>query len=291
MATLIHAIRETPLCRYSSSAAPWDSIFLKDETQQTAGSFKFRSAFHRLINLPSQTHVVTASTGNHGLAIATAAKLLGHTAGVFVPANTPAVKLEKLRSLGAEVTVLEGDYTACRTEAKRWAASHGALYDASFDDPEIIEGHRHLLKEIDNQARGFGLRFHRYFVPVGGGGLLAACCRQWSTRRTPVIGVEVAGMDSMKKSLAAGRPVRVPPRPTVAEGLAVPQVGEVPFAVCNTSRPRIVTVTENEILAAIHLLRDNGIRAEGAGAASLAAALKWPANGGSCLCLISGGNA
>jgi threonine dehydratase len=280
-------IKPTPLTLYRGDSGGWKSILLKDETKQTTGSFKFRSVFQKMNLLGGVMDVVTASTGNHGLAVAAGSNFFGQRAHVFVPARTPPGKIQGLRSLRAQVTLVDRDYGACVIAAKAWASERNATYIESFEDPEIIQGHRHLLYEIDDAGHHFDV----CFAPIGGGGLLAACLLHWRETKTIVVGVEAGRAPAMKMSLAQGRRVRLSDCCSIAEGIALPTVGSVPFGMCRTHPPRIVTVSEEEITRAIKLLwAYNGIRAEGAGAASLAAALKSHEESQVCLCIVTGGN-
>jgi threonine dehydratase len=277
----------TPLIPYSGDPAGWRNILLKDETKQTTGSFKFRSVFKKLRSLETGLDFVTASTGNHGLAVAATSMHLGRNAHVFVPACTPTGKVQALRTYGANVIEVEGDYDVCVLTAKSWALANSAMYVESFEDPGILEGHRSLLEEID----GGGYSFDICIVPVGGGGLLASSLRHWEGSGKKVVGVEAECAPVMALSLLEGRPVHPPISKSIAEGIALPSIGVLPFEVCRALPPQLVNVTEQEICQAIQLLwKHNRIKAEGAGAAALAGALKISGEARTCVCIISGGN-
>lgn len=280
-------IRLTLLTPYRGGTAGWGGILLKDETKQATGSFKFRSVFKKLHSLETSLAFATASTGNHGLAVAATSMYLKKKAHVFVPLGTPSGKIHALKAYGADVFEIEGDYDVCVCTAKSWALANCALYVESFEDPEILEGHRSLLHEIDEA----GSPFDACVVPVGGGGLLASSLLHWQGFGKEVIGVEAECAPAMARSLAQGERVRLAISRSIAEGIALPSIGKLPFEVCRGLPPQIVEVSEQELCQAIRLLwKHNGIRAEGAGAAALAGALKIPGYGRTCVCIVSGGN-
>lgn len=276
----------TPLVPYAGPRGGWDAIWLKDETAQTTGAFKFRGNLRRLAACPPAQPVVTASTGNHGQGLAAAARVYGLPATVVVPARTPRRKLDGIRRAGARAVLLEGDYAACEAAARRLAAREGGCFVSSFDEDEVIEGHRTLCDEVDRS----GVEWEVALVPVGGGGLITACLRQWGGARA-VEGVEAAWAPAMSRSLAAGRRVTLDAAEGIAEGLLVRTVGRIPFRECRAHAPPVRLVTAAQVREAIRALwRHNGIRAEGAGAAALAAAAAHPRPGLRCLCIVSGGN-
>ena len=275
----------TPLVRYLGPSSARQEIWLKDESRQITGAFKARGNFHRLSKEIGPTHVVTASTGNHGLGLAAAAKALGHRATVFLPIDTPAAKRNRLAEFHAEIFMVNADYDGCAIVAREHAARLGAKYIPSFDDDGIIEGHRELCREVD----ATGLEFDTVFAPVGGGGLVTACVRHWRSGRR-VVGVELDQMPAMHQSLELGERVILPATTGPAEGLRVRSVGEIPFSTCMGAGIPIALVSIGQLQNAVRALwRFQGIRAEESGAASLAAAL---AGGGGhrCLCIVSGGN-
>ena len=280
-------IHQTPLIPYRGDPAGWGSILLKDETKQTTGSFKFRSVFKKLHSFETAPDFVTASTGNHGLAVAATAGRLKKRAHVFVPVGTSTGKIHALRTYGADVIEVEGGYDICVRTAKSWASANNALYVESFEDPEILEGHKDLLREIDEG----GYPFDICVVPVGGGGLLASSLMHWEGSGKVVVGVEAECAPAMARSLVQGEPVQLPISRSIAEGIALPSIGALPFKVCRSLPPQLVQVTEQEVCHAIRLLwKHSAIRAEGAGAAALAGALKIRGEARTCLCIISGGN-
>jgi threonine dehydratase len=280
-------ISRTPLIPYSGPTGTWQHLWLKNETEQVTGSFKFRGNIAKLATLPAGTHVVTASTGNHGLGLSKAAQIYQLSATVFVPEATPLIKLRGIRENGAQTVPVNGDYATCESVAREYALSRGYTFISSFDDEGIIEGHRSLFKEIDEAHIDVDI----VFVPVGGGGLISACIKQWGDSSKHIIGVQASLVPAMKLSLDEGARVTLPEVHGPAESLLVRQVGEIPFRYCSSYKPEIITLEFTEMERAVRLLWEyNGIRAEVASAAPLAAALSYTTSGVNGICIISGGN-
>jgi threonine dehydratase len=284
---------QTPLLLYSSPHTPWQGIYLKDETKQNTGAFKFRGNFHRLLGMSSMTDLVvtTASTGNHGVGLSTSARILGVQACIFVPATTPRVKFERLEKTGATIFTVDGDYDQCKHRSQTFAVETGAYYIPSFDDLTIITGHKSLFAEVEKQQDS---DFDTVFVPVGGGGLLAACIEHYKGTSVKIVGVELDSAPAMARSLAQGQRTILEHAEGRAEGLLVREVGSIPFEIAQQAQNlEIFLVTEEQIRYAIRLLWErNNIRAEGAGAAATAAALLYPRANRSqkALAIVSGGN-
>lgn len=277
-------IKQTPLLVCEHGLSP---IYLKDESQQETGAFKIRGVAKFLGADPSQGPVVTASTGNHGAAVATVADLLRRDAHVFVPDDTPAVKTRRITAAGAILHPYPGDYTSCASAAAEWADTNSGTYVPSFDEHRIIDGHAGLYREAQTQM---GRTPSTVFAPVGGGGLLAAGILSFDPGPTRVVGVELAGGDAMRQSLAAGHRLSVDVPRGVAEGLCVREVGRVTFRLAAWARVGIQTATVDELQAAVyHLWHFHGVRAELAGAAAFAAAYRARRED-AILAIISGGN-
>jgi threonine dehydratase len=285
----------TPLTRYQGMLPNGSVLWLKDETQQVGKSFKFRAALHRLLHEPAGSTVVTASTGNHGMGLALAASMLHLKVQVYVPAHVSDVKARALAELGAQVEKIAGGYDECVQAALSFSEETGAPYISSLDDPLVVEGHSSLFYELRDQLAREGAAIDALFVPVGGGGLLAGClqCYRGSTQR--IIGAELACVPSMKIALETNERVLLPPAKSCAEGMLVRQAGVLPFGLAK-EYPflSIETVTEDEIQSMQHKLwTNNSIRAEGSGAASVAAAVRFLEHSAERHCLaavISGGN-
>ncbi len=272
--------------RYKGPHSTWNEIWLKDETRQVTGAFKFRGNVAKLLSLPHDHEVCTASTGNHGYGMAMAAHLLGMRARVYIPRLTPLIKQTGISRTGAQIILIDGDYDQCEEVARHYATTSNAVYVSSFDDYGIIRGHQSLCEEIDLENRDCGV----IYVPVGGGGLLSACLLHWKHSKE-IIGVESESASAMYQSLHVGSRVTLSEARGIAEGLLVRKVGAIAFDTARLFDPPIALVNDSAIERAIALLwHYNGIRAEGAGAAALAAALATPGYGKRCLCILSGGN-
>ncbi|HET8844883.1 MAG TPA: pyridoxal-phosphate dependent enzyme [Ktedonobacteraceae bacterium] len=284
-------VRVTPLVRYQGKLSPVSELWLKDETQQIGGSFKFRGTYSRLLREPVGGLVVTASTGNHGIGVSLAAQKLGLRAYIFVPVHTSAVKLQKLTQLGARIEKIAGGYDECVQEALRFSSKTGAPYISSLDDPLVVHGHASLFFELRFQAT---LEPDRLFLPVGGGGLLAGCLECYQGTHMPIIGVELACVPSLKLALTSRERLLLPPATSCAEGMLVRQAGVLPFRLAqNYPDLSIDLVEEEEIQQTIRQLWENNtIRAEGSGASAVAAALRYldEVPGKHVVAIISGGN-
>ncbi|ATC64326.1 threonine ammonia-lyase [Nibricoccus aquaticus] len=250
-------------------------IILKHDYQQSTGSFKERGARNALLSLsPSERArgVVAASAGNHALGLAYHGAQLGISVTVVMPLNAPRVKADRCRQLGAHVLQHGATYDESASFAENLATQTGATYVHPFDDLTVIAGQATLALEAlfafpDADA---------FVVPVGGGGLLAGVATVVKALRPDalVIGVEPAHAPGLAVALHAGKPVRVPVSTSLADGLAVAKTGATTFAIAQQLVDRVVTVTEDELAAAVlHLHDTENTVVEGAGAAGLAACL------------------
>ena len=270
-------------------------VFCKLDLLQRTGSFKERGACNALLLLDDaqRAHgVVAASAGNHALGLAYHGKLLGIPVTVVMPRFAPLVKVATCRRLGARV-ILEGNtFDDARQLAVEIAARDGLTRVHGFDDARVIAGQGTMGLEILEDVPDADA----LVVPTGGAGLMAGVAVAAKALRPEIkiVAVETAAAPSFSASLAAGRPTRVPIRPTLADGLAVGLVGELPFAIAAPLVDRVVTVDEAEVsLAVLRLLELEKTVVEGAAAAALAAVL-----GGHCpelagkkiVLLLCGGN-
>jgi threonine dehydratase len=264
--------------------------WLKVETLQPTGSFKIRGALAAMAAAPDGP-VVTASAGNHGLALARAAGLLGREATVVVAADASRAKVTRLRRMPVSLVERGAGYIEAE-EAALELASRGATFVSPYNDPDVIAGQRTLGLELDTQLEGP----MTVVVPVGGGGLLAGVAL-WAAERgdVRVIGVEAEASTAFSASVAAGRVVEVPIGETIADGLAGGlEPGSVTVDIVRDSGVvDMVTVDEGELLAAVAALhREHGLVVEGAGAAAVAAVRsgKVPAPDGRIVALVTGRN-
>lgn len=279
-------------------AGPWsDGLWLKPESLQPTGAFKLRGAYHAMARLPERQRavgVVTHSSGNHGQALAYAARAFGAPCVVVMPEVAVAHKIEATRRLGAEVVLVPAAQRASRAAAL--VAERGLSPVPPFDHPDVIAGQGTVGLEIIEDLP----EVEQVLVPVGGGGLAAGVASAVKARRPSVrvIGVEPELAGDARESLAAGalrswsaeRTYR-----TVADGLRTQQLSELTLAHLRARLDGIVTVTEEEILAATRaLLWEARLVAEPSGAVALAGhrsatALAGSATGATVV-VVSGGN-
>ena len=260
-------------------------VWLKAENLQRTGSFKIRGAFNRIATL-SETEraagVVTASAGNHGQAVAWAAREAGVRATVFMPEDAPTAKMEATKSYGAEV-VLTGSGFDAAAAAVEERVEAGETLVHPFEDAHVIAGQGTVGLELAEQL---GPEVDTLVVPVGGGGLAAGIALALEELRPDVriVGVQAAACAPFAGTKPTGA--------TIADGIAVKQPGELTSALIADRLDGIVTVTDAEIAGAILLVSERcKLTVEGAGAASLAALLAGRVGGERPACaLLSGGN-
>jgi threonine dehydratase len=243
-------------------------LTLKLELVQHTGSFKPRGAFNKLLSSEvPDSGVIAASGGNFGLAVAYAAHTLGHRAEIFVPSNSPKLKADKIRALGAEVTLAEGYYDEALEASRGRAAETGALVMHAFDQPEIVAGQGTIGLELAEQVPDADT----VLVAIGGGGLIGGI-GAWYEGRTRVVGVEPDTSTCMTSALEAGEPVDVTYSGYASDSLGCRRAGEIAFAIVSKFVERVVTVPGDAILDAQRRLWDEvRVFAEPGGATSLAA--------------------
>lgn len=266
-------VRRTPLLDVGDEFG--GVTWLKLEFLQHAGSFKARGAFNRILSaqeggvLDPEVGVVAASGGNAGLAHAFAARSLGVPATVFVPENAPAVKVAKLRALGAEVVLHGQEYAVAYDAAVAHASSTGAVLCHAYDQPEIAAGAGTLALEILEDLQS---QVDTIVVAVGGGGLLAgvAAAAEGAAR---VVGVEPTGVPTLHAALAAGAPTDVVVDSIAADSLGARRLGDIAFAVARRTGVQSVLVSDEAIVDARRLLWDRYRLLVEHGAATAIAAL------------------
>jgi threonine dehydratase len=262
---------------------------LKLETAQPTGSFKVRGAFAALTRLEPGTHVVTASAGNHGLALAYAAEKLGFDATVVVPENASPAKLEKLRALPAEL-VLHGDvYDQAEIHALELARSAGR-YVSPYNDADVVAGQGgiavELLADFDGPLT--------LVVPSGGGGLVSGIALFAKTRPgVRVVGVESEASPSMRAALDVGRIVTIDPRPSLCDGIGGNlEPGTITFGLVRDHVDDVVVVREHDVEEGMRFLwREHGLRVEGSAAIGVGALLAGRIDvAGRAACVVTGMN-
>ena len=270
-------------------------IFSKLDNLQRTGSFKERGARNALAQLsPEQQErgVIAASAGNHAQALAYQGRLLGIPATVVMPKFAPLIKVSNCQKLGATVVMHGDDFDEAKAHAHALADERRLAYINGYDDPAIIAGQGTMGMEIVEQVPDL----EAIVIPAGGGGLLAGVALAIKTLRpnVMVVAAEAENVASFKAAMEAGQPVTIPSRATLADGLAIPQVGANAFEVARSLIDRCVVVSEEQI--ALSILRivelEKGV-VEGGGATALAACLsgQLPELAGKRVVIIfSGGN-
>jgi threonine dehydratase len=250
-------------------------IFCKLDNLQRTGSFKERGARNALVQLPDDQKkrgVIAASAGNHAQALAYQGKLLGIPATVVMPQYAPLIKISNCRNLDANVVLHGHDFAEAKAHAYMLAKEKGLAYIDGYDDPAIIAGQGTMGTEILDQVKDTDA----ILVPVGGAGLLAGVSLAVKTMRpqTRVIAVEAENVASFSAAMKADKPTQITMQPTLADGLAIPQVGANAFAIARDHVDQVVTVSEDQIaIAILRLVELEKTVVEGAAATPLAAAL------------------
>ncbi|MGH8968604.1 MAG: threonine/serine dehydratase [Actinomycetes bacterium] len=288
---IVGRVRRTPVVEPGPGAFGLATrLTVKLELLQHTGSFKVRGAFNRLMTAPlPPAGVIAASGGNHGLAVAHAAGVLGVRAEVFVPDTSPAVKIDRLRRLGAEVHLVEGWYADALAASRLRQAATGALTVHAYDMPEVVAGQGTVGLEIAEDVPDVDT----VVVAVGGAGLIGGVLAALPDR-VRVVAVETTGTPSLHDALAAGRPVDVEVGGVAADALGARRVGDIGFAACQERAVPVVLVDDDAVLAARRLLWDElRVAAEPGGATAMAAVLDGgyrPEPGERVVVLVCGGN-
>jgi len=265
-------------------------LTLKLELLQHAGAFKARGAFANLtLREVPRAGVVAASGGNHGVAVAFAARRLGIPAKIFVPRISSPAKIERIRGDGADLVVGGDSYADALVASEEWAKRSEALPVHAFDQEETILGQGTLGLELESQAP----EVETLLVAVGGGGLLSGVAA-WYGRRVRLIGVEPEAAPTLTRALQAGRPVDAEVGSIAADSLAPRRIGERNFPILRENVAQVVLLTDDEIRAAQRKLWERlRLVVEPGGAAAFAALLAGkvrPRPGERVGVVISGGN-
>jgi len=284
-------VRRTPVVEVEASAfGTAGPIVLKLECVQHTGSFKPRGAFNRILcaQVPP-AGVIAASGGNHGLAVAFAARKLGYRAEIFVPTIAPAIKVERLRALGAIVHVIGAVYAEAFAECEHRQRETGALMVHAYDQTEVLAGQGTTAREFEEQVPDLDT----VLVAVGGGGFIGGIAA-WYAGRVKVIGVEPERSRALHAALEAGAPVDVEVTGVAADSLGARRVGTFMFPIAQAFVERVVLVSDADIRAAQGALwRELRVVAEPGGAAALAALASGryrPADGERLGVLVCGSN-
>jgi threonine dehydratase len=276
--------RETPLDEAPRlSRRLGNRVLIKREDLQPVFSFKLRGAYNKIASLAAEERargVIASSAGNHAQGVALAAQRLGVHALIVMPVTTPAIKVDAVRDLGAEIVLHGSSYDDAKARADDLSAERGLVYVHPFDDPEVIAGQGTVADEI---LRQHGPDIHAIFVAVGGGGLIAGIAAfvktLWPGIR--IIGVEPEDAGSMHAALAADERVCLESVGIFADGVAVKQVGEEPFRIARECVDEVILVSTDEICAAIKdIFEDTRSIAEPAGALGVAGLKRYVAREG-----------
>ncbi|MCI1686203.1 MAG: threonine ammonia-lyase [Prevotella sp.] len=290
---LSKVLRKTDLI-HASKINPEVDVYLKPECLQRTGSFKIRGAYYKISQLSDAEKakgVVACSAGNHAQGVALGATAMGVKSLICLPAGAPISKVEATKRLGAEVCLVPGVYDDAYQKAIQLRDEKGYTFVHPFNDENVIAGQGTIGLELLDQLPGL----EAVVVPVGGGGLISgvAFALKSLNPKVQVYGVQAEGAPGMVKSLKDGRVETLSSVSTIADGIAVKEPGSLTFQVCRKYVDDIVTVSEDEICAAIlRMIESEKMVAEGAGAASVAAVMfnKVPVKGKKTVCIVSGGN-
>lgn len=285
----------TPLVEIESlSEMTGRRIYLKLESLQRSGSFKFRGAMNYMLKLgeaDASRGVITASSGNHGLGMSLSGKLCGIKCTVVMPTSAPLIKQNKAKRYGAELVLHGTCYDDAQEYAQELAARAGYAYVPSFNHPAIIEGQGTILDEILTDLPQTDM----VLVPVGGGGMLAGLllAKAQLASAVEVVGVEPWGADCMTASLREGRLMTTSDMHTIADGVAVRTPGNLNLEIAQRYRPEMCCISDEQIRQAQRiLLQEAKLLVETAGAVPVAGLLsrQLPDQVRHVVCVVSGAN-
>ena len=291
--TLKGVARKTDLL-YAQNLRHDAQIYLKTENLQVTGSFKLRGAYNKIASLTPEQRaagILACSAGNHAQGVALSATRIGARSIVCMPDGAPISKVEATKRLGAEVRLVPGAYDDAYEYACKLQEETGATFIHPFNDELVMAGQGTIGLEILDQLPDV----EAVIVPVGGGGLLAgvAYAIKNLNRNVKVYGVQAENAPSMVRSFREDGIITLESVSTFADGIAVKTPGDLTYAMAKEYVDEMVSVSEDEIAAAIlALIEQQKLIAEGAGAVSVAAAMfrKVPIEGKKAVCLVSGGN-
>ncbi len=290
---LKEVVRKTDVI-YAPKLAPGTDIYLKTENLQITGSFKVRGSYYKMSRLSEEEKargVIACSAGNHAQGVALSAQKNGIKAVICLPDGAPISKVEATKSYGAEVCLVEGVYDDAYRKALQLRDEMGYTFIHPFNDPDVIAGQGTIALELMEQLPDLDA----VLVPIGGGGLISgvAYTVKAINPNVKVYGVQAVGAPSMANSVHDGVIEELSSVSTIADGIAVKKPGDLTFEICSKYVDEIVTVSDDEISAAIlALMEQHKLVTEGAGAVSVAAAMfgKVDLAGKKAVCVLSGGN-
>ena len=286
-------VRKTDII-YAPKLKAGTELYLKTENLQITGSFKVRGSYYKMSRLSAEERergVIACSAGNHAQGVALSAQKNGIKAVICLPDGAPISKIEATKSYGAEVCLVEGVYDDAYRRAIELRDEKGYTFIHPFDDEDVIAGQGTIALELMEQIADMDA----VIVPIGGGGLIAGIAYTLKMLKPDikVYGVQASGAPSMANSVHDGKIEELASVSTIADGIAVKKPGSLTYEICQKYVDEIVTVTDDEISAAIlALMEQQKLVTEGAGAVSVAAAMfgKVDIKGKKTVCLLSGGN-
>ena len=286
-------VRKTDVV-YAPNLRPGVDLYLKTENLQITGSFKVRGAYYKMARLSAEEKakgVVACSAGNHAQGVALAAKKNGIKAVICLPDGAPISKIEATKSYGAEICLVDGVYDDAYAKALSLRDEKGLTFIHPFDDEDVMAGQGTIALEIEDQLPDLDA----VIVPIGGGGLISGIAYTIKSINpsVKVYGVQAKGAPSMFNSVRDNEIEELSGVSTIADGIAVKKPGKLTYEMCSKYVDEIVTVSDDEIAAAIlALMEQHKLVTEGAGAVAVAAAMfdKIDLKGKKVVCLLSGGN-
>jgi len=268
-------------------------VFLKLENLQKTGAFKVRGALHKIWRLKRRgvKGVVAASAGNHAQGVAYASSIMGLKSIIVMPETASISKIEATKNYGASVVLYGRIYNDAELKALEIAKDLGYEFVHPFNDIDVIAGQATIAYEVLSQVKDFDV----IIVQIGGGGLISGIATVVKKLRSnvKVVGVEPKNVPKTIEALRHGRPVTITPKPTIADGLATKELGDITFKIISELVDEVITVEEDDIARAIYLLLERSkILSEGAGATGLAALISGniDVKGKNVVAIISGGN-
>ena len=278
-ASVYDVARETPLeVAHNLSARLGNRILMKREDLQPVFSFKLRGAYNKLATLSQEAldaGIVCSSAGNHAQGVALAAQRKNVRAVIVMPVTTPTIKVDAVKTLGAEVILFGDTYDDAYARARELEQEQGLTFIHAFDDPSVIAGQGTIGRELVGQMKD---DVQAVFVPIGGGGLIAGIAAYVKGKRPDIriIGVEPEDSAAMQQSLAAGDLVTLDHVGIFADGVAVRRVGDETFRLCQQLVDEVITVDTDQICAGIRdIFEDTRSIVEPAGALAVAGAKKY----------------
>ena len=286
-------VRKTDVI-YAPKLCPEAQLYLKTENLQITGSFKVRGSYYKMSRLSTEEKargVIACSAGNHAQGVALSAQRNGIKAVICLPDGAPISKVEATKSYGAEVCLVKGVYDDAYQKALELRDEKGYTFIHPFDDEDVIAGQGTIALELMEQISNMDA----VIVPIGGGGLISGIAYTLKMIKPDikVYGVQAQGAPSMANSVRDAQIEELASVSTIADGIAVKKPGSLTYEICKQYVDEIVTVTDDEISAAIlALMEQHKLVTEGAGAVAVAAAMfgKVDIKGKKTVCLLSGGN-